>query len=86
MHERLITESFSAGYELVHSADVFTHKGEAVMDGEMLSALRQRFSAPVVGRVGDAHYQFKPRNSIPGMAVAVPETTHANPDSLLIQK
>jgi hypothetical protein len=86
MHEPLITETFSAGYELVHGADVFTHKGEAVMDEEMLSALQQRFSAPVVGRVGGLHYQFKAQNSIPGMSVAVPEGTHDSPDTLLIQK
>jgi hypothetical protein len=81
-----VTQSFSAGYELVHNADVVTHDGNAIMDEQMLDSLRERFGYPVIGYVGGLHYQFKPSNAILSGTLAVPDWNHQNPDELLIQK
>jgi hypothetical protein len=81
-----VTEPFSAGYELVHNAEVFTHEGEAIMDREMAQALAERFPLPLIGQVGGLHYQFELCSSIPGMSLAVPERNHDDPDVLLIQR
>jgi hypothetical protein len=84
---RPVTESFSAGYELVCSADVHMYSSEeAVMDVEMMRALEARFTPPLIGRVGNLHYQFKPEKGVPSDSVAVPRDNHDDPTALLIQK
>lgn len=81
-----LTQPFSERYEMVHKANVFLHKGKAIIDEELARALGERFSRPIVGRVGGLHYQFKPESSVPGMSVAVPESRHHSDDVLLIRK
>jgi len=83
----LITEPFSAGYDLVHNAEVHTYsEAEAVMDPEMFSALAEQYGERFVGAVGGLHYQFKPERTVPGGAVAVPEHNHKDgADALLIR-
>lgn len=82
-----VTEKFSAGYELVHNADVVTYSDpEAIMDSTMLQSLRERFGYPVIGYVGGLHYQFKASDSILTGTLAIPEDNHQDPDELLIQR
>lgn len=81
------TESFSAGYELVGNARVHLHGGDkAIIDFDMLDALREEFGAPVIGYIGGRHYQFEPQKTIPSGSAAVPEDRHDDPAGLLIQK
>lgn len=82
-----LTEPFSARYDLVCNAEVFTWPDEeAVMDAEMFEKLADRFGDPPVGFIEGLHYHFKPEASVPGASVAVPEDNHADPSALLIQK
>jgi hypothetical protein len=82
-----ITEPFSAGYELVHNAEIHTYPdGEAAMDFEMFEALARRFGEAFIGMVGGLHYQFKPEQTVPAGAVAVPESNHDEPAALLIKR
>jgi hypothetical protein len=82
-----VTESFSAGYDMVHNAEVITYDDEeAIMDYDMLEALEERFGRPLVGFIGGLHYQFKPERSIPPASVAVPKDNHDRPSSFLVRK
>lgn len=83
----LITEPFSAGYELVHNAEVHTYpEAEAAMDAEMFEALAERYGERFIGAVEGIHYQFKPETTVPGGAVAVPKRNHRHgADALLIR-
>jgi hypothetical protein len=87
MTEQIVTEPFSAGYELVHGAEVHTlNDEEAIMDFEMFNSLEAQFGDPLVGYVGGLHYHFKPERAIPPSAIAVPADNHDDPDTLLIQR
>lgn len=87
MSDGIITEHFSAGYELIHGARIHTlDQEEAVMDYELLNLLKSMFGEPVVGYIDGIHYQFKPERSIPADALAVPADNHEQPDTLLVQK
>lgn len=87
MNSEIVTEPFSAGYELVHGVRVFTVEQEdAIMDFEMFNHLKTKFGEPLIGAVEGLHYYFKPERSIPASAIAVPERNHSDPDTLLIQR
>jgi hypothetical protein len=87
MSNGVAIEPFSAGYGLVCGAEVFTvDDAEATMDFELFQVLKQKFGEPVVGWVDGLHYYFKPEQAIPANTVAVPETNHEEPESLLIQR
>jgi hypothetical protein len=87
MNNQIVTEPFSAGYELVRNAEVHTYdEDEAIMDAEMLQRLEAQFGQPLIGYVGGLHYQFKPERAVPGNALALPETNHSDPGPLLVQR
>jgi hypothetical protein len=87
MADDLVVQAFSSGYRIVQNAEVYElDEEEAIMDFEMLDRLRAMFGEPIVGKVGDLHYQFKPRRSIPRFGLAVPGRNHDSPDTLLIKR
>ena len=80
-------QKFSEGYEIVSNANVVLYgKEEAIMDVQMFKQLAQQFGEYFMGKLGNIHYQFKPRRSIPAGAVAVPESNHETSPELLIKK
>jgi hypothetical protein len=87
MNDDLVVQTFSSGYRIVQSAEVYeVDEGEAIMDADMLDRLREMYDGQIVGKVDNLHYQFKPRRSIPRFGVAVPSRNHNDPDTLLIKK
>jgi hypothetical protein len=87
MATNIAVESFSAGYEIVHGAEVMTiAQDEAEMDMEMFKSLAQRFGEPLVAYIDGLHYALKPTGAIPRFSVAVPQRNHDEPETVLIQR
>jgi hypothetical protein len=71
-------EQFSADYVLADGIEVVNWSGEnAIIQDELYAYLMHKFSEPVVGRIGDTEYHFKPETAMPTEMVAAPG---ADPD------
>lgn len=78
---------FSARYDLIENAEAITYPDEeATMDWTMFEALKREFGNPVIGRISNLHYSFRPEKMMPKNAVAVPEDNHDDPQALLIPR
>ena len=83
---KVVTQPFSAGYEIVHTASVQTWQDdEAAMDFEMYETLAEHCGGRPLGFIEGRHYDFVPEVSVPSNVVSVPESAHDDPSVLLIK-
>lgn len=85
-----VIESFSAGYAVVHNAEVRTWpENEAHIDEYLHDTIAETVGAPVVGFIDGMHYNLRPSRQVLSNQVAVPEKSggrQSDPDVLMVQK